>query len=377
MGEQPAVLWTKLRRHGCHIDFAHRTFPWSSEAPGAAAVHVVIIGFSSTNKTKKVLYTYPDASGSPIAQTVSEINPYLVDGPWVVVESRSTPLSPNAPKMRFGSMPHEGGHLLLTEEEASSVRATDPVAAPYLRKLIGSDELINNTNRYCLWLVDAPPNVFRQSSFIHDRCERVREVRLKSPDPAAVKAASTPGLFKARRQPTSTYIAVPRVSSEKRNYVPMARFNADVIASDAVLTIDDSSLYAFGVVQSRSFMIWMAAVSGRLESRFRISAEITYNNFPWPEDPTNKTLIETAAQAVIDARNNHPGASLADLYDPLAMPHDLVEAHQKLDREVLAAYGLKASSTESEILANLFTRYSALTATLLTEEPKKSRRRKS
>jgi len=377
MGEQPAVLWTKLRRHGCHIDFAHRTFPWSSEAPGAAAVHVVIIGFSSTNKTKKVLYTYPDASGSPIAQTVSEINPYLVDGPWVVVESRSTPLSPNAPKMRFGSMPHDGGHLLLTEEEASSVRATDPVAAPYLRKLIGSDELINNTNRYCLWLVDAPPNVFRQSSFIHDRCERVREVRLKSPDPAAVKAASTPGLFKARRQPTSTYIAVPRVSSEKRNYVPMARFNADVIASDAVLTIDDSSLYAFGVVQSRSFMIWMAAVSGRLESRFRISAEITYNNFPWPEDPTNKTQIETAAQAVIDARNNHPGASLADLYDPLAMPRDLVEAHQKLDHEVLAAYGLKASSTESEILANLFTRYSALTATLLTEEPKKSRRRKS
>jgi hypothetical protein len=273
-------------------------------------------------------------------------------------------------------MPHDGGHLLLSQEDADEVRANDPIAARYLRKLIGSDELINDTSRFCLWLVDAPPDVFRQSPVVRDRCEKVTEVRLKSPDPAAVKAATTPGLFKARRQPTSTYIAVPGVSSEKRTYVPMARFNAEVIASNLVLTIEDDSLYSFGMVQSKTFMTWMAAVSGRLESRFRISAEITYNNFPWPDEPANKTQIETAAQAVIDARNNHPDASLADLYDPLAMPRDLVDAHQKLDREVLTAYGLKASATESEILANLFTRYSSLTANLFTE-PKSKRSRKA
>jgi type I restriction-modification system DNA methylase subunit len=377
-GEQPAVLWAKLRKHKCEIDFAHRTFPWSSEAPGAAAVHVVIIGFSPGSKVPKVLFSYPDSTGSPVAQTVSEINPYLVDAPWVIVGSRSDPLCPGAPPMRFGSMPHDGGHLLLTDEEAAALRNSDPETAPYIHRLIGADELINNTKRFCLWLVDAPVTAYRQSAFIKDRCEKVREVRLKSPDPAAVKAATTPGLFKARRQPQSTYIAIPRVSSEKRDYVPMARFSPDVIATDAVLTIGNDSLYAFGVVQSKSFMVWMAAVSGRLKSDYRISAEITYNNFPWPDEPANKTQIETAAQAVIDARNNHPGASLADLYDPLAMPHDLIDAHQKLDREVLTAYGPKPTATESEILANLFTRYSALTADLFTEEkPKKTRKKKA
>ena len=377
MGEQPSVLWGKLRKHGCHIDFAHQTFAWSSEAPVAAAVHVVVVGFSTTTTTKRTLFSYPDVAGLPSASTAREINPYLVDGPWVVVVSRSKPVSPGAPRMRFGSMPHDGGHLLLSQEDADEVRANDPIAARYLRKLIGSDELINDTSRFCLWLVDAPPDVFRQSPVVRDRCEKVTEVRLKSPDPAAVKAATTPGLFKARRQPTSTYIAVPGVSSEKRTYVPMARFNAEVIASNAVLTIEDDSLYSFGMVQSKTFMTWMAAVSGRLESRFRISAEITYNNFPWPDEPAKKTQIETAAQAVIDARNNHPGSSLADLYDPLAMPRDLVEAHQKLDREVLAAYGLKADATESEILANLFTRYSSLTENLFTEpKPKRSRKAK-
>ena len=332
MGEQPAVLWGKLRKHGCRIDFAHQTFAWSSEAPGAAAVHVVIVGFSTTGRKDRTLFSYSDVTGSPTASPANEINPYLVDSPWVVAVSRSTSISPKAPRMRFGSMPHDGGHLLLTQDEADAARANDAVAAPYLRKLIGADELINNTNRFCLWLVDAPPSVFRQSPVIRDRCERVRDVRLKSPDPAAVKAATTPGLFKARRQPTSTYIAIPGVSSEKRQYVPMARFDADVIASNAVLTIEDGSWYTFGMIQSKTFMTWMAAVSGRLESRYRISAEITYNNFPWPDEPSNRTQIEVAAQGVIDTRNNHFGATLADLYDPLAMPRDLVEAHQKLDR---------------------------------------------
>jgi hypothetical protein len=377
-GEQPAVLWAKLRKHKCEIDFAHQTFPWSSEAPGAAAVHVVIIGFSPGSKVPKVLFSYPDSTGSPVAQTVSEINPYLVDAPWVIVGSRSDPLCPGAPPMRFGSMPHDGGHLLLTDEEAAALQNSDPEAAPYIRRLIGADELINNTKRFCLWLVEAPVTVLRQSAFIRDRCEKVREVRLKSPDPAAVKAATTPGLFKARRQPQTRYLAVPCHSSEARRYVPMALMGPEIIATNALLTQADANLFTFGVLHSSVFNTWNVVVSGRLESRFRISAEITYNNFPWPDEPANRTQIEAAAQAVIDARNNHPGACLADLYDPLAMPRDLIDAHQKLDREVLTAYGLKPTATESEIMANLFTRYSTLTAGLFAKEkPKKGRSRRN
>jgi len=281
--------------------------------------------------------------------------------------------------MLKGSQPTDGGHLSdISTEETEQIRSTDPIAAKYLRRLIGAQELINGEERYCLWLVDAEPSDIRSSPELIRRIGEVRAMRLASKKQMTKDDAATPHLFQENRQPRTAYLAVPRVSSESRRYVPMALMGPEVIANDALLTVTDATVYTFAILHSSVFMVWNAAVSGRLESRFRISAEITYNNFPWPEDPTNKTLIETAAQAIIDARNNHPGACLADLYDPLAMPRDLVEAHKKLDREVLAAYGLKASSTESEILANLFTRYSALTADLLTEEkPKVSRRRKS
>lgn len=258
-------------------------------------------------------------------------------------------------------MPHDGGHLLLEEPEAEELKRTDPVAAPYIRQLIGSAELIQGTKRYCLWLVDAQPDVYIKSKAIMERCEAVIRVRKVSPDPSAVKAVATPGLFKARRQPNSTYLAVPRVSSETRKYVPLAFFNSEIIATDAVLTIDKADMYCFGLLSSKTFNIWLAAVSGRLESRFRISAEITYNNFPWPTNPTNKEAITKGAQAVLDARNKHPKATLATLYDPIAMPKDLVEAHRTLDGLVLAAYGLKKDATENEILAELFKRYQQLT----------------
>lgn len=281
--------------------------------------------------------------------------------------------------MLKGSQPTDGGHLSdISTEEAEQIRNTDPIASKFLRKLIGAQELINGDERYCLWLVDAEPGDIRSSAELVRRLGEVKAMRSASKKQKTKDDAATPHLFQENRQPRTPYLAVPRVSSETRRYVPMALIEPEVIANDALLTVTDASLYTFAILHSSVFMAWNSAVSGRLESRFRISAEITYNNFPWPEEPANKTQIEACAQAVIDTRNNHPGATLADLYDPLAMPRDLVEAHQKLDREVLIAYGLKASATESEILTNLFTRYSALTADLFTEDkPKKTRKKKS
>jgi hypothetical protein len=277
--------------------------------------------------------------------------------------------------MDYGSKPTDGGHLSdISTDEAEQIRNSDPIAAKYLRKLIGAQELINGEERWCLWLVDAEPGDIRSSPEMVRRVGEVRNMRLASKKQMTKDDAATPHLFQENRQPNTPYLAVPRVSSETRRYVPMALMGPEVIANDALLTVADASLYTFAILHSSVFMVWNAAVSGRLKSDFRVSAEITYNNFPWPDEPANKTQIEAAAQAVLDARDNHPGACLADLYDALAMPRDLVDAHQKLDREVLTAYGLKPTATESEILANLFTRYSKLTADLFTEEKRKKGR---
>lgn len=377
MGEQPAVLWGYMSRFEMVIDFAHRTFAWQSEAPGAAAVHVVIVGFSAGIAMKKMLYMYDNLKAEPLVLEVGNINPYLVDAPWLVVGSRTSPLSPEAPVMRFGSMPHDGGHLLLNPEQADEVKAKDAVAAPYVARLIGSAELIRGEMRYCYWLVDAPPFVFSTSSYIVAACEKVIAVRKVSPDPSAVKAVATPGLFKARRQPLRRYLAVPRVSSETRHYVPLAFFTPDVIASDAVLTIDGADEYCFGLMTSRVFNIWNAAVSGRLKSDFRISAEITYNNFPWPHSTASRGGIAEAALTVLKVRDEFPESSLADLYNPKGMPVKLVEAHSALDKKVLAAYGLKSNASDIEVLSALFAEYAELTANLLTELPVKKTRKKN
>jgi len=376
-GGQPATLWRELYALGIGIDFAHQTFAWKSEAPGQAAVHCVIIGFSSQPKPKKTLFKYPDITGDPLQAPASNINAYLLDAPNVLVEARRAPIQSATQPMVNGSKPTDAGHLSdISAQEADLIRSTDPVAAKYLRRLIGAQELIQGQIRYCLWLVDAPQADILSSPELRRRVTEVQKMRQASKDKQTQKDASTPYLFQKVRQPSSDFLVVPNMTSVTRRYIPIAWLESSVIVNNLVQTLSDASLYQFGVLCSSVMMTWHSAVSGRLKSDQRFSAEITYNNFPWPQDPTNKTQIETAAQAVIDARNNHPGASLADLYDPLAMPRDLVEAHKKLDREVLAAYGLKASSTESESLANLFTRYSALTADLLTEEkPKKAVRR--
>lgn len=254
-GEQPSVLWTELWSHGMRIDFAHRTFAWSSEAANAAAVHVVIIGFSARPKSaKRLLWQYPDIKADGFITQVSNISPHLVDAPDAMVGSRQTPLAPGAPDMRFGSMPRDGGHLSnISAEVAASIRATDAIAAKYLRRIIGARELLHGAERWCLWLVDAAPSDIAASEVLRDRLGRVRSMRRASKAASTRAFAANPGLFAQLAQPTDRYLAVPRHSSETRDYTPVAYFESDVIAMDALLTVSGADDALFGVMSSRVF----------------------------------------------------------------------------------------------------------------------------
>ena len=365
-GEQPGVVWSYLSARGMLIDFAHTTFAWSSDAPQAAAVHVVIIGFSRRPKSNCRLFLYTTPKSDAVETTVKSINGYLTAGPSVIVTSRREPIEPSAQPMAFGSMPNDGGYLLLEPNEAAEIKQHDPIAAKYLRRVIGARELIQGQERFCLWLVGALASDLRASKEVMRRADLVATERRKSKRPATSALAATPTLFGEIRQPTSQYLAVPRVSSEARRYVPMALFSPAVIATDSLLTIDNADLYTFGVLHARPFQVWNATVSGRLKSDFRISAEITYNNYPWPvRAEAQSGAIEAAAQGVLDARAKHPDQTLADLYNPLGMPQDLVKAHDELDRAVLAAYGLKPAATDGEVLSALFTLYEELVAPII------------
>jgi hypothetical protein len=370
-GEQPAVLWGQgLWPLNMKIDFAHRTFPWVSEAARGAAVHVVIIGFSDkANAVTPRLWAAPDEHGVAVESRPSRINPYLIDAPDVVVQNRREPLDSAAQVMVYGSKPTDAGHLsTISATEAEVIRESDQTAARYLRPLLGADELINGIERWCLWLVEATPSDLRSSETLRQRVEAVQKMRSSSKDKTTRADAATPSLFQKIRQPTTTYLAVPRVSSERRRYVPMALTSPETIANDSLQTIPGANLYTFGVLHGRPFQVWNATVSGRLESRFRISAEITYNNYPWPvADEASRATIETAAQGVLDARAAHPGSSLADLYDAIAMPPDLTKAHESLDKAVLSAYGLRPLSNDAEVLAQLFKRFGELSAPLALE----------
>ncbi len=377
-GEQPAVLWGQgLWPLNMKIDFAHRTFPWVSEAARGAAVHVVIIGFSDrANPVTPRLWASPDDHGVAVESRPSRINPYLIDAPDVVVQNRREPLDPAAQVMVYGSKPTDGGHLSsISTTEAAAIRDSDPIAARYLRPLLGADELINGIERWCLWLVEATPSDLRSSETLRRRVEAVQKMRAESKDKTTRADASTPSLFQKIRQPSTPYLAVPSVSSERRRYVPMALAQPTTVANNLLLTVPNANLYTFGVLHGRPFQVWNATVSGRLESRFRISAEITYNNYPWPvADDASRAAIETAAQGVLDARDAHAGSSLADLYDAVAMPPDLTKAHLDLDKAVLTAYGLKPAATDAEVLSALFTRYEELVAPMIEMMGKKRKK---
>lgn len=360
-GEQVGALWNWMMTQGVHIFFAHRTFQWNNEARGKAAVHCVIVGFAAEELQPKWLFEYEHIKGEPQRIHVRNINPYLVDAPNMVLHNRTVPIC-TVPTIGIGNKPIDGGHYLFTEEEKKEFIAKEPQAAPYFRRWLGGDEFLNGYNRYCLWLGDCLPAELRAMPKVMELVEAVRVVRLASKSAPTRKLAATPTRFHVENMPSGNYLVVPKVSSERRLFIPMGFESPVTLCSDLVHIVRDATLYHFGVLSSTMHMAWMRTVAGRLESRYRYSAGIVYNNFPWPSNPTEKqrSAIEAAAQAVLDARTQFPESSLADLYDPLAMPPVLLKAHQVLDRAVDAAYSRQAFKTEAQRVAFLFERYSEL-----------------
>lgn len=358
-GEQVGILWPRLLENGIQIFFAHRTFRWSNEAHGKAAVFCVIIGFSLAGRGQKRIFDYETPSSEPHEVIVRNINPYLLDSANIVVASRRKPLC-ESPNIMFGSMPNDGGHLLFAnEKEKNEFLKIEPLAENLIRPFLSAKEFLNGEMRYCLWLKDAEPSELRKLPAVMQRIEEVRQHRLSSNRAATKKLAEFPLLFGEDRQPKTRYILIPRVSSEQRRIIPMAFFDADYIAGDTCVIVPGASLYHFGVLQSMAHMSWMRQVCGRLKGDYRYSNELVYNNYPWPSDVSDAEIktVENAAQGVLDARKNHPDATLADLYDPLAMPDDLRKAHTHLDKAVDACYGKRTFKSEMERLEFLFGLY--------------------
>ena len=371
-GEQVAAIWKPLfEQYGIHFDFAYRTFRWDSEADIKAHVHCVIIGFSSSispalDAGKSLLGASgvrPKRIYISDMQSIpsSNINGYLMDAPDVFIEKRTNPLCVVPPFVR-GCQPTDDGNFILTEEEKLELLQKEPQAAPFIRPFMMGKDFINRKPRYCLWLQGANPSLLRQCPMVLERVKKVREFRLKSTKAASRQKADTPTLFDEIREPQSNYIALPKVSSENRRYIPMDYLSPDIIPGDKLFCMQGASLFHFGVLTSNVHNAWMRATCGRLEMRYSYSNTIVYNNFPWCE-PTaeQKAKIEQTAQAILDARAKYPDSSLADLYDEVTMPPELRKAHQENDRAVMAAYGFSTKMSESECVAELFKMYQELT----------------
>ncbi len=361
-GEQVANLWKPLfEQYNIRFDFAYRTFRWDSEADIKAHVHCVIIGFSSLSSASGVrpkrIYI-SDLQSVP----ATNINGYLMDGENVWIESRNKPLC-DVPEIGIGNKPIDGGFYLFSEEEMQEFIAKEPKSTAFFRPWYGAEEFINNKKRFCLWLGGCSPAELRSMPLCYERVLAVREYRLKSPSAGTVKLADNPTHFHVENMPEGNYLLVPRVSSERRRYIPMGYMSPDMLSSDSVHIIPNASLYHFGILTSNVHMSWMRVVCGRLKSDYRYSKDIVYNNFPWPT-PTDeqKAKIEATAQAILDARAKYPDCSLADLYDEVTMPPELRRAHQDNDRAVMRAYGfIPGETTESDCVAHLFEMYQSLT----------------
>ena len=365
-GEQVAGVWKPLfDRFNIHIDFAHRTFRWDSESNSKAHVHCVIVGFCCTpNNNKRKLYT------NERMQLVDNINAYLLASDNIFIENIKKPLC-NVPEMVKGSIPVDGGNLIIEAEDYAEFIKKEPNAKPFIKNLVGSEEFINNKDRYCLWLDKIKPVEIRHCPLILERISKVREMRLASSKEATRKFADYPMRFMEIRQPETDYLLIPRVSSENRKYIPIGYISKDVISTDANMILPNATLYHFGVLTSNVHMAWMRVVCGRLEMRYRYSNTIVYNNFPWCNPTTEqKAKIEKTAQGILDARALYPDCSLADLYDELTMPPELRKAHQENDKAVMEAYGFRIKDeqtgkfrwlTESETVARLMQMYQELT----------------
>ena len=372
-GEQVGVLWAWMLAQGIKIHFAHRTFSWNNEARGKAAVHCVIIGFGLQNIAEKTIYEYEDIKGEPHAIKANNINPYLIDASNLVLDNISNPIC-SVPKLIEGITPLDNGILSFAEEDYLNFIEQEPLAAKWFKRWVTGHSFINSTKLYCLWMPDITPTELRQMPKVMELIEKVRGFRANSK--SSQQFAATPWLFRETTIPQS-YILIPKTSSENRTYIPIGFINGDITSSSSLM-LPEATLYHFGIVTSTMHMAWLKSVGGRLESRYRYSAGVVYNNFPWPAlQAKQDAAIEACAQAVLDARAAHPNASLADLYDPLTMPANLLKAHQALDKAVDAAYGYKGAQTDAARVAFLFERYQQLTSLLPAEKAKKPRKTKA
>lgn len=369
-GEQAALIWNQMfNTYGVHIHFAHRTFKWNNEAKGNAAVNCVIVGFANFESKNKSIFEYDDIKGEAEELKVKNINQYLIDAKTTFIMKRTKPLC-NVPPILKGNYYAKSEGLIVEESDLEFLLENEPGAKQFIKKLIGADEFINNKKRYCLWMVDFNPNDIKKMPLIADRINRVKKDRLASKDKSMQKLAAKPYLFRETNNPDKCLV-IPVVSSEKRDYIPMGFIDKDTISTNGNLIMPEANLYHFGVLMSKMHMAWVNVTCGRLESRYRYSKDIVYNNFPWPEEITDKQRlkIEQKAQQVLDARNFYPNNSLADLYQTY-MPPKLVDAHYALNKAVDAAYSKQAFTTDAKRMEFLFELYEKYTAGLFVKEKK-------
>ena len=374
-GEQAGLLWSELfNKYNIKIHFAHRTFKWSNEARGNAAVHVVIVGFSNFDISEKRIFEYEDIKGEPHSIKAKNINPYLVEGKDIFIQKRNIPICV-VPSINRGSDAIDDGNLLLSSEEKDQLILDEPNAKKWIRPFLMGREFLNNIPRYCLWLKGINPSELKAMPLVYERVQKVKTFREKSRRPQTIKAAKYPTLFGEERHPDSDYLAIPKVSSETREYIPIGFCTKEIICGDKLFNLPSANHFHFGILMSIMHNTWMRYTCGRLESRYSYSNTIVYNNYPWPENPTDKQkeAIEKAAQKVLDTREKYPGSSLADLYDPLTMPPDLVKAHNELDKVVDLAYRPQPFASEAKRMEFLFELYEKYTEGLFGKEKKKGK----
>lgn len=374
-GEQTSILWGQmLNKYNIKIHFAHRTFKWTNEARGNAAVYCVIIGFANFDTVNKRLFEYDDIKGQAHEIKAKNINPYLIDSKDLLIDKKSKPIC-NVPQIFKGNQPTDGGYLILSESERKDYLLNEPNGSKFIKNLVSGREFLNGINRYCFWIVDSFSEI-RELPLLQERIKNCRENRLNSSFADTRKLAERPFQFRDLKNP-ETFIVIPATTSENRKYIPFAFLNKDYIPSNSVYIISDANLFHFGVLMSIMHMAWVKTVCGRLKSDLRYSKDIVYNNFPWPENPSEKqtAAIEAAAQKVLNARNEFPNSSLADLYNPLTMPPAVLKAHNELDKAVDLAYRPQAFSSEANRMVYLFELYEKYTADLFTKErPKKAKK---
>jgi hypothetical protein len=376
-GEQPGILWNYLFRQGMKIHFAHRTFKWTNEARGKAAVHVVIIGFANFNIPQKSIFEYSSITYEPHLKIVKNINPYLVEGKDDIILKRRKPIS-LVPEMVKGSQPTDGGNLLMNDEERKEILRIEPELEQYIKPFISAREYFNNEKRWCFWLKQINPTSIMNSPILKERIKKVKEFRLSSKKAATKKWANFPTLFTEDRQPKSRYILVPSHSSEKRKYIPIGYFNENTILNNSSFSVENTTPYHFGIIASYMHMVWVKYVCGRIKSDFRYSNTIVYNNFPWPEKlhEKQKNRVENAANQILAVRKEFPDSCLADLYDPVLMPPKLVRAHQKLDKAVDLCYRSQPFVSETNRIEFLFELYNKYTSPLVPDNERREKKMK-